>query len=101
MPMGVFEGCHGFEPLHSKKGADFELISCLKLPFFLLTNLCVCLESYIASSIYKEKSTEKIYGAVDTKMALDRAIRCGIDTSASVYDERELFLQLFFVVIFR
>ena len=36
----------------------------------------------------KEKSTEKIDGAVATVMALDRAIRCGNDTSASVYDER-------------
>ena len=30
----------------------------------------------------KEKSTEKIDGAVATIMALDRAIRCGDDTSA-------------------
>lgn len=36
----------------------------------------------------KEKSTEKIDGAVATIMALDRAIRCGNDTSASVYDNR-------------
>ena len=36
----------------------------------------------------KEKSTEKIDGAVATVMALDRAIRCGNDTSESVYDER-------------
>ena len=36
----------------------------------------------------KEKSTEKIDGAVATIMALDRAIRCGNDNSASVYDER-------------
>ena len=36
----------------------------------------------------KEKSTEKIDGAVATIMALDRAIRCGNDTSASVYDDR-------------
>lgn len=36
----------------------------------------------------KEKSTEKIDGAVATIMALDRAIRCGNDTGASVYDER-------------
>ena len=38
----------------------------------------------------KEKSTEKIDGAVATIMALDRAIRCGNDSSASVYDERGL-----------
>ena len=38
----------------------------------------------------KEKSTEKIDGAVATIMALDRAIRCGNDRGASVYDERGL-----------
>ena len=38
----------------------------------------------------KEKSTEKIDGAIATIMALDRAIRCGNDTSASVYDSRGL-----------
>ena len=36
----------------------------------------------------KEKSTEKIDGAVATIMGLDRAIRCGINTGTSVYDER-------------
>ena len=36
----------------------------------------------------KEKSTEKIDGAVATIMALDRAIRCGNDTSESVYNDR-------------
>ena len=39
----------------------------------------------------KEKSTEKIDGAVAAIMALDRAIRCGNDTSASVYDDRGIF----------
>ena len=38
----------------------------------------------------KEKSTEKIDGAVATVMALDRAIRCGNDTGESVYDTRGL-----------
>ena len=38
----------------------------------------------------KEKSTEKIDGAVATVMALDRAIRCGNDASESVYDSRGL-----------
>ena len=38
----------------------------------------------------KEKSTEKIDGAVATVMALDRAIRCGNDSGASVYDGRGL-----------
>ena len=36
----------------------------------------------------KEKSTEKIDGAIATIMGLDRAIRCGNDNGASVYDER-------------
>ena len=40
----------------------------------------------------KEKSTEKIDGAVATIMALDRAIRCGNDTSESVYDTRGLLI---------
>ena len=40
----------------------------------------------------KEKSTEKIDGAVATIMALDRAIRCGNDSGVSVYDERGLLV---------
>lgn len=36
----------------------------------------------------KEKSTEKIDGAVATIMALDGAIRRGNDTGESVYDSR-------------
>ena len=36
----------------------------------------------------KEKSTEKIDGAIATIMALDRAIRCGNDTGDSVYNHR-------------
>lgn len=36
----------------------------------------------------KEKSTERIDGAVATIMALDRAIRCGGDLAGSVYDTR-------------
>jgi phage terminase large subunit-like protein len=39
----------------------------------------------------KEKSTEKIDGAVAMIMALDRAIRCGGD-SGSVYDHRGLLI---------
>ena len=38
----------------------------------------------------KEKSAEKIDGAVATIMALDRAIRCGNDAGGSVYDHRAL-----------
>ncbi|WP_407843695.1 terminase large subunit [Blautia wexlerae] len=40
----------------------------------------------------KEKSTEKIDGAIATIMGLDRAIRCGNDTSESVYDSRGLII---------
>ena len=40
----------------------------------------------------KEKSTEKIDGAIATIMALDRAIRCGTDSGGSVYDERGILL---------
>ncbi len=40
----------------------------------------------------KEKSTEKIDGAIATIMALDRAIRCGQGAGSSVYDERGLLL---------
>ena len=36
----------------------------------------------------KEKSTEKIDGAIALIMALDRAIRCGNVTTESVYDSR-------------
>jgi phage terminase large subunit-like protein len=38
----------------------------------------------------KEKSTEKIDGAVATIMALDRALRCGNNKTTSVYDDRGL-----------
>ena len=36
----------------------------------------------------KEKSTEKIDGAIATIMGLDRAIRCGNEDGESVYDKR-------------
>ena len=38
----------------------------------------------------KEKSTEKIDGAIATIMGLDRAIRCGNHVQESVYDSRGL-----------
>lgn len=38
----------------------------------------------------KEKSTDKIDGAIATIMALDRTIRCENSNDASVYDERGL-----------
>ena len=40
----------------------------------------------------KEKSTEKIDGAIAMIMALDRAIRCGNDNGESVYDSRGLLI---------
>jgi len=41
----------------------------------------------------KEKSTEKIDGAVALIMALDRAVRCGAgDLGASIYDSREMLV---------
>ena len=40
----------------------------------------------------KEKSTEKIDGAVATIMALDRAIRNGAGGGSSVYDERGIVM---------
>ena len=36
----------------------------------------------------KEKSTEKIDGAIATIMALERAVRCGNVNTESVYDSR-------------
>ncbi|MBQ7540852.1 MAG: terminase large subunit, partial [Clostridia bacterium] len=38
----------------------------------------------------KEKSTERIDGAVAAIMALDRAIRCGSEPQGSIYDERDI-----------
>ena len=40
----------------------------------------------------KEKSTEKIDGAIARIMLLNRAIRCGNDNGASVYDERGILI---------
>lgn len=40
----------------------------------------------------KEKSTEKIDGAVAMIMALDRAIRCGCVSDDSIYDSREMLV---------
>lgn len=42
----------------------------------------------------KEKSTEKIDGAIATIMALDRAIRCGNANTESVYDRRGYFIYV-------
>ena len=41
----------------------------------------------------KEKSTEKIDGAIATIMALDMAIRCGNSNTESVYDSRGILFM--------
>lgn len=41
----------------------------------------------------KEKSTEKIDGAIVTITALDRAIRCGNRNAESVYDSRDVLFM--------
>ena len=41
----------------------------------------------------KEKSTEKIDGAIVTITALDRAIRCGNQNAESVYDSRDILFM--------
>ena len=59
-----------------------------------MNELSVCCRIYIDTDTVgkikanKEKSTDKIAGAMATIMALDRAIRCGNDNGESVYDER-------------
>ncbi len=40
----------------------------------------------------KEKSTEKIDGAIATIMGLDRAIRCGDESRESVYESKGLLV---------
>ena len=41
----------------------------------------------------KEKSTEKIDGVIALIIALDRALRCGNDTSESVYENRGVLVM--------
>lgn len=57
---------------------------------WMLDNVCAKSDPAENIKMDKEKSTEKIDGAVATVMALDRAIRCGNDTGESVYDSRGL-----------
>lgn len=60
---------------------------------WMFDNVCVNTDPAGNIKVDKKRSTEKIDGAVATIMALDRAIRCGNDTSESVYDDRgALFL---------
>lgn len=55
---------------------------------WMMDNVCVRSDPAGNIKMDKERSTEKIDGAVATVMALDRAIRCGNDTSESVYNKR-------------
>lgn len=55
---------------------------------WMMDNACIRTDPAGNIKVDKEKSTEKIDGVVATIMALDRAIRGGLDTGASVYDER-------------
>ena len=53
---------------------------------WMTDNVFICKDPAGTIKPDKEKSTEKIDGAVAMIMALDRAVRCGNDNSASVYD---------------
>jgi phage terminase large subunit-like protein len=55
-----------------------------------MDNICIRTDPAGNIKADKSKSTEKIDGAIAMIMALDRAIRCGNDTSESVYDSRGL-----------
>lgn len=58
--------------------------------WWMFDNVVVSQDAAGNIKMNKEKSTEKIDGAVALVMALDRAIRCGYDDGASVYDGRGL-----------
>ncbi len=57
---------------------------------WMMDNVCARTDPAGNVKMDKEKSTEKIDGAIATVMALDRAIRCGNDNGESVYDTRGL-----------
>ena len=57
-----------------------------------MDNICIRTDPAGNIKADKSKSTEKIDGAIATIMALDRAIRCGNDNSASVYDQRGILV---------
>ena len=57
-----------------------------------MDNICIRTDPAGNIKADKAKSTEKIDGAIAMIMALDRAIRCGNDTSGSVYDTRGLLV---------
>ena len=55
---------------------------------WMMDNIFIRSDPAVNIKTDKEKSTEKIDSTVATIMALDLVIRCGNDTSASVYDSR-------------
>ena len=57
-----------------------------------MDNICIRTDPAGNIKADKSKSTEKIDGAIATIMALDRAVRCGNDNSASVYDSRGILV---------
>lgn len=57
---------------------------------WMMDNVCARTDPAGNIKMDKEKSTEKIDGAVATVMALDRAIRCGSGSTESVYDTRDM-----------
>ena len=59
----------------------------LPVPRWMLDNILIKTDPVVNIKPDKEKSTEKIDGAVATIMALDRAIRHGGE-GGSVYDHR-------------
>ena len=59
---------------------------------WMMDNVCVRVDSAENIKMDKEKSTEKIDGAVATVMSLDKAIRNGGMATESVYDSRGLLI---------
>ena len=59
---------------------------------WMMDNVCVKTDPAGNIKPDKEKSTERIDGAVATIMALDRALRHREETTSSVYDERGLLV---------
>ena len=59
---------------------------------WMMDNIYICTDPAGNIKADKEKSTEKIDGAIATIMGLDRAIRCGNEVKESVYDTRGLLV---------
>jgi len=60
---------------------------------WMMDNIFIKRDPAVNIKMDKEKSTEKIDGAVATVMALNLAIRCGGgEVESSVYDEREVLV---------